>query len=310
MQEYYYKGKLILGVDHGYGNMKTAYRVFPSSVEKNPQFGTKLLEYKGEIYNIGGSHKEFKVEKIGDDDYYLLTLAALAEELHFRGKTEAVVHLAAGLPLYWVKEQKEEFQKYLFREEKVRFTYRNVSYQITFTGVSIFPQGFAALAKTLGEMKGMSMMADIGNGTMNVMFLDNGKPIPGKFYTEQYGTYQCMKSARNELIKMCKREVPDNIVEEVIRKGTADIPEQYINAIAEVAKNYVEQVFSKLREYGYNEDLMKLYVIGGGGCLVENFADYDKKRIIINQDICATAKGYEYLGKIYLATHKKEFGLG
>ena len=295
MQEYYYKGKLILGVDHGYGNMKTAYRVFSSSVEKNPQFGTNLLEYKGEIYNIGGSHKEFKVEKIGDDDYYLLTLAALAEELYFRGKTEAVVHLAVGLPLYWVKEQKEEFQKYLFREEKVRFTYRNVSYQITFTGVSIFPQGFAALAKTLGEMKGMSMMADIGNGTMNVMFLDNGKPIPGNFYTEQYGTYQCMKSARNELIKMCKREVPDNIVEEVIRKGTADIPEQYINAIAEVAKTYVEQVFSKLREYGYNEDLMKLYVMGGGGCLVQNFTDCDKKRIIINQDICATAKGYEYL---------------
>lgn len=123
MQEYYYKGKLILGVDHGYGNMKTAHRVFSSSVEKNPQFGTNLLEYKGEIYNIGGSHKEFKVEKIGDDDYYLLTLAALAEELYFRGKAEAVVYLAAGLPLYWVKEQKEEFQKYLLREEKVRFTY-------------------------------------------------------------------------------------------------------------------------------------------------------------------------------------------
>lgn len=86
MQEYYYKGKLILGVDHGYGNMKTAHRVFSSSVEKNLQFGTNLLEYKGEIYNIGGSHKEFKVEKIGDNDYYLLTLAALAEELYFRGK--------------------------------------------------------------------------------------------------------------------------------------------------------------------------------------------------------------------------------
>lgn len=27
MQELYYNGKLILGVDHGYGNMKTAHRI-------------------------------------------------------------------------------------------------------------------------------------------------------------------------------------------------------------------------------------------------------------------------------------------
>ena len=187
MQEYNYKGKLILGVDHGYGNMKTAHRIFPASVEKNPQFGTNLLEFKGKVYNIGGSHKEFKVEKIGDDDYYLLTLAALAEELYFRGNTEAIVHLAAGLPLYWVKEQKEEFQKYLLREEKVGFTYRNKKYQITFSGASIFPQGFAALAKNLREIKGMSIMANIGNGTMNVMFWTMESQLPESFIQNNMG---------------------------------------------------------------------------------------------------------------------------
>ena len=40
---------------------------------------------------------------------------------------------------------------------------------------------------------------------------------------------------------------------------------------------------------------MKLYVVGGGGCLIKNFADYDKERVIFNEDICATAKGYETL---------------
>ncbi len=62
-----------------------------------------------------------------------------------------------------------------------------------------------------------------------------------------------------------------------------------------MAKDYVKQVFSKLREYGYNPDLMKLYVIGGGGCLIKNFAEYDADRVVIIQDICATAKGYEVL---------------
>lgn len=84
-------------------------------------------------------------------------------------------------------------------------------------------------------------------------------------------------------------------IEEIFRKGTADIPERYIQAVSEVAKDYIKQVFSKLREYGYNPDLMKLYVIGGGGCLIKNFAEYNADRVVIIQDICATAKGYELL---------------
>ena len=45
---------------------------------------------------------------------------------------------------------------------------------------------------------------------------------------------------------------------------------------------------------------MKLYVVGGGGCLIRNFADYDRNRVVINEDICATAKGYEYMALVSL----------
>ena len=51
---------------------------------------------------------------------------------------------------------------------------------------------------------------------------------------------------------------------------------------------------------------MKLYVVGGGGCLVRNFADYDSSRVFINEDICANAKGYEYMA---LITLKKKGGV-
>ena len=45
---------------------------------------------------------------------------------------------------------------------------------------------------------------------------------------------------------------------------------------------------------------MRLYVLGGGSCLIRNFGKYDEKRVTINDDICATAKGYEYLSYINL----------
>ena len=50
-------------------------------------------------------------------------------------------------------------------------------------------------------------------------------------------------------------------------------------------------------KYEYNPNLMHLYVVGGGGCLIRNFGTYDKSRVTITMidDICATAKGYESL---------------
>ena len=49
---------------------------------------------------------------------------------------------------------------------------------------------------------------------------------------------------------------------------------------------------------------MRLYIVGGGGCLVRNFGQYDETRVTILDDICATAKGYEYLA--FASLRRKE----
>ena len=43
-----------------------------------------------------------------------------------------------------------------------------------------------------------------------------------------------------------------------------------------------------------------IVVAGGGGCLIRNFGTYDKSRVTIIDDICATAKGYESLAYMSL----------
>ena len=53
---------MVIGIDHGYGNMKTATRCFTSGVvryEKEPIFQNNLLVYNGLYYQIGEEHKEF-----------------------------------------------------------------------------------------------------------------------------------------------------------------------------------------------------------------------------------------------------------
>ena len=100
----------VIGIDHGYGNIKTAHSCFKTGVavyDKEPTFKNNLLIYDGKYYIIGEEHKEFKSDKMADEDYYVLTLAAIARELRRERITEANVFIAAGLPLTWVSEQKQ-----------------------------------------------------------------------------------------------------------------------------------------------------------------------------------------------------------
>ena len=74
----------IIGIDHGYGNMKTANHCFPSGVlsfDAEPLFTGDMLTYNGKYYLIGEGGKEFVAEKVTVKDYYFLTLAAIAKEL-------------------------------------------------------------------------------------------------------------------------------------------------------------------------------------------------------------------------------------
>ena len=87
-----HQGMKIIGIDNGYGNIKTANCCFPAGLTVHgaePVFKDDLLVYDGRYYLIGTGHKEFKADKTGDDDYYILTLAAIARELNVYGLTDA-----------------------------------------------------------------------------------------------------------------------------------------------------------------------------------------------------------------------------
>ena len=291
---------IIIGIDHGYGNIKTAHCCFKTGVaayDKEPTFKSNLLVYEGRYYLIGEEHKEFISDKMTDSDYYILTLAAVARELYARNLESSAVYLAAGLPLTWVSEQKDEFKAYLLRKPHVDFVFKKRTFHVDFVGADIFPQGFAAVAGQLGTFRGVNMICDIGNGTMNVMFITDCRPQSGNMFTEKFGTNQCMLNIREQLMRKFGSIPDDAIIASVLRYGTADIAQKYLEVIKAAATEYVAGIFRKLREHEYNPDLMKLYVVGGGGCMIKNFGQYDPKRVIIKEDICATAKGYEYMAK-------------
>lgn len=127
MQKFNSNTRIIIGVDHGYGNMKTAHRVFRTGVEcmeEEPIVSKNFVKYKDKFYVIGESHLVYQGNKTDSEDFYILTFAALAEELKFRGLHEANVTLAAGLPLAWMKSQGADFKRYLMKEQELHFEFR------------------------------------------------------------------------------------------------------------------------------------------------------------------------------------------
>ena len=133
-----------------------------------------------------------------------------------------------------------------------------------------------------------------------ILYINNKKAQESRCWTEKLGVNQCMIAAKNDVLDKFGVNIEESTVEQILRFGTADISAPYLDCISSIARQYVAELFSTLRKYEYNPDLMRLYVVGGGGCLIRNFGTYDKLRVTIIDDICATAKGYESLAYMSL----------
>ena len=85
------------------------------------------------------------------------------------------------------------------------------------------------------------------------------------------------------------------MIEDFLKTGTAETSNRILTVMQMEAEKYTAEIFDKLSEYEYDPEMVKLHIIGGGGCLIRNFGAYDPSSVEIITDICATAKGYESL---------------
>lgn len=157
-----------VGIDHGNHLMKTSNHVFENGVERQavkPTFQANTLVYDGAFYKIGEKRNSVKDSKLADDDYYLLTLAALAKECQSGNiPNGARVVLGVGLPLKQFATVRKQFVKYLKRgNQPVHFKFEDVAYDFTIENVLAFPQCYAAVADRLGSMKGEYLIVDVGS---------------------------------------------------------------------------------------------------------------------------------------------------
>lgn len=290
--------KTIIGIDHGYGYTKTASNIIKSGVERliiAPPFNEDILEYNGEVYAIGQRRNEMKTEKTQDQDYYMLTLAAIAAEMKKNRVSKLTdVYLATGLPYSFMTTQAKEFQKYLRKNKNIECRYEGKKYSVQIKDVKVFPQGFPIIAKELDASNSDELtVADIGSRTIDVLTFIKGKPIYDKCFTiDRKGTLDCLELITRYYLTKFNENIDEEDIQNIFQGNDVSLPEENVKFVKEIIKIYINDVIKQLEARGVKYNVV---YCGGGATILKVYnapIDVSSK---IKDDIYGNAKGYEML---------------
>ncbi len=303
----------VIGIDHGWSGMKTVHEVFTSGckeISTEPAFTENLLEFGGKYYKIGSRRLEVKDTKVTDENYYMLTLAAVAKELKIRGRKTAHVLLAVGLPLTRFGDEKKEFVSCLSRKKEVSFTFEKEKYHIFIDNVCVYPQCYAAVIDRIDKFPEKQLVVDIGSWTVDIMPIIGHLPDESACVTQPHGIITCIQQINKECVRQLNAEVDEYDIQKAMVSGGGDLPEKYREIIIKEIRAYCQQIYHNIRELGYNMDLTQIIFVGGGAGVMKCFGGLDQKNISYIEDVKANAKGYEMLGNAYLAQSQKKRKIG
>lgn len=259
-----------------------------------------VLEYGGKFYVVGSGRQPLQKDKTQTEDYYLLTLAAIAMEMGFRGTNGmADIHLAAGLPLTSFGRDKKAFRDYLLRAGgPVTFRYEGESYTITVSDVSLFPQGYAAVLTQPELLDEPSVIvADIGGWTVDLMRLDRRIPNAATCRSLELGMIRCVDEIGEQVRRLFGLSLTAPQIESVLRGDSASMDERVRAVIHAQADKYVRGLLSAITESGLDVRAMPTVFLGGGAALMKRHGGAVEGlfRPFILDDVCLNAKGYERL---------------
>ena len=299
---------MIIGIDHGYYAIKTRHFSFPAGIavySHEPYTLQNTLEYGGKFFVCGTGRQPILRNKMENDNYYLLTLAAIAKEIRQRGgAAECSVNIAAGLPLAGFGREKKPFREYLLRSSQpVKFKFEGIPYKITIEDVKLFPQGYSAVAihPELIQNEPSVLLMDIGGWTVDLMRLDNGIPNAATCRSLEFGMIRCIDETKEQIRREVGLSVTDAQVERVLAGKECSMDENARSIIQRQGRLYTERLLSSVMESGFDLKAVPVVMLGGGAAVVKrNVSPQDGLcRLFSLLDDKVNAEGFErILGQI------------
>ena len=300
-----------IGIDHGYYAIKTRHFSFPAGIAEyshEPYTLQNTLEFGGKFYVCGTGRQPILRNKMENDHYYLLTLAAIAKEIRYRGEEpRCSVTIGAGLPLTGFGREKKAFREYLLSSSQlvnpVCFRFEGVPYEVRIEDVKLFPQGYSAIAMHPELIRGEPsiLLMDIGGWTVDLMRLDNGVPDAASCRSLELGMIRCVDEIREQVRRDTGLSVTDAQIEGVLSEKACSMEETARNIIQKQGRIYTERLLSAVMESGFDLKAIPVVMLGGGAAVVKrNVNEQDGLcRVFALLDDKVNAEGFErILGQV------------
>lgn len=301
----------IIGVDNGYGYTKTAKTAFVTSLtnfyERKPAMTDQVIYYGGNYYAIGGERKKAIADKTEDEETFIITLAAIAEELKERDNiTEAEIVLSVGLPLSRCSgDTRTEFEEYFSKHQEVFFQYEDVPYHIVIKKVIVSAQCVAGVISLLqrNEIKCPSVIIDIGSWTTDILPIEKNsrgaaQPQIAKAISLNMGVIPCMLACQNEINARTGKTVQESQIQEIFKGNLKALPPKYTDIVQRTTSEYVKEIAQAIQENGFDLETLPVTLMGGGSSIAKRFGGGE---YFFNVDylpnIRANAIGYERIAK-------------
>lgn len=292
-------GRCIIGFDDGYQLGKTANFVFDNGVHMlgsaEPTLKENSLFYDGEYFKVGEGRSAITEDKISDDTARLRTMAGIAMELRRKGLCRAEIVLVVGLPFSNYGRDKLKLTDYYNRQSVLDFSYEEEDYSVTVTKVVVCPQCYSAIASRLGNMKGDYLVVDIGSKTTDVVCVQNGFPVESKSITIEKAMVKWMKEIQRDMKVQTGKDIPEHEVMKILLKEESHLPIVYAELINGMMREKICSLELELAERGYDMDYTNIIYVGGGALMARDHAGRYRSHTAYDCDLCANAKGYEFL---------------
>lgn len=297
---------MIIGVDNGNANTKTACHCFTSGLTEHnvkPPMMQDIILWRGKYYSLSSERLPFMRDKTIDSNCYVLTLFALAKEIIERGKytTKVIpVDLAVGLPPEHYGLLKDKFKNYFLSFGKdVEFEYNDAPFKLTIRGVYVYPQAYAAVACKATKLKDYSSyyIVDIGGYTIDVIHMHGLVPDYDRCYSLENGIITISNLIKSRVSASYGLTIEDNHILDVTLNRPNILDEEVRNAIKDMMHTNTTKIFNELREKKVDLRTNPAIFVSGGSLLLRPYIEASDmvKLPSFETDVAANAVGYEQL---------------
>ena len=299
---------MLIAIDHGNKLVKIQnHAPFTSGLRESdtPPFGGETLKYQDKCYTLSEKRIPYHRDKTEDERFFILSLFAIAYEIEAAGAyTSSImrVQLAVGLPPAHYGSQHKEFTNYFMGRGAVQFEFQGKSYAIYIDKVMCFPQAYAAAVTILKSLrdKPKALIIDQGGMTTDILLMKDGVGDLSVCESLEHGVITMYNQARSKVSAELDVLLEESEIDAILMGRKEHVPAEVAAMVEIQAQEFVNDLFSTLRERGLELRSGVVVFVGGGAVLLKRQIEASGRvaNPVFVEDIKANVRGFELLYNI------------